>query len=379
MNILDSTLAQKFIDKFAKNFEYNINIMNENGVIIASKDATRIGDFHEVAYGLLQGTLDSGVVNEERKYIGTKPGVNLFIDYKGKPVGVICVTGDPETVTNFAYLVKSSMETMLEYEMQMHEKRSKLNKVEEFLYYLLFEENPDLKIAGKLADEIGLNRELYRIPLILKCGKSYDPKMIVQILHTVRGHSHLDLITVARNQDIVIFKVVKSKGGQEIADHKAMLTDYYAAFLEQLPESLRPETFTFYVGTLQKRLEKYRASFVQAQELSMIKKERSGIFFIEDNILNYFRNLVNLKVYDDLFNVYQDLFSEDEKEVTARTIEVLSNNNYNVVTSAKELFIHRNTLVFRLNKIKSTLNIDPIANAGDREFLNELAHYLRNR
>lgn len=379
MNILDSTLAQKFIDKFAKNFEYNINIMNENGVIIASKDFTRIGDFHEVAYGLLQGTLDTGVVNEERKYLGTKPGVNLFIDYKNKPVGVICVTGDPETVTNFAYLVKSSMETMLEYEMQMQEKRSKLNKVEEFLYYLLFEENPDYKIAGRLADEIALNRELFRIPVIIKCAKHHDPKEIVKRLHSVRGHSHLDLMTVARNQDIVIFKVIKSRNGLEIADHKAMLTEYYNDFIEQLPESYNKEDFTFYVGSLQKRLEKYRSSFGQAQELSLLNKEKSGIYFVEDNILDYFRSLVNLKVYDDLFNVYKDLFTEEEMEVTAKTIEVLSQNNYNVVTSAKELFIHRNTLVFRLNKIKSTLNIDPISNAGDREFLNELAYYFRNK
>lgn len=379
MNILDSTLAQKFIDKFAKNFEYNINIMNENGVIIASKDTSRIGDFHEVAYGLLQGTLDTGVVNEERKFLGTKPGVNLFIDYKSKPVGIICVTGNPETVTNFAYLVKSSMETMLEYEMQMHEKRSKLNKVEEFLFYLLFEENPDLKIAGRMADEIGLNRELFRVPVIIKCSRPHDPKGVVQVLHSVKGHSHLDLMTVARNQDIVIFKVIKSRGGLEVADHKAMLNEYYQDFLDQLPETFGKEDFTFCVGTLQKRLEKYRPSFVQAQELSLLKKEKSGILFVEDNILDYFRSLVNLKIYDDLFNVYNDLFTEDEKEVTAKTIEVLSKNNYNVVTSAKELFIHRNTLVFRLNKIKSTLNIDPISNASDREFLNELAYYFRNR
>jgi carbohydrate diacid regulator len=379
MNILDSALAQKFIDKVARNFEYNINIMNENGVIIASKDTARIGDFHEVAYGLLQGTLDTGVVNEERKFIGTKPGVNLFIDYKHKPVGVICVTGDPVTVTNFAYLVKSSMETMLEYEMQMHEKRSKMNKVEEFLYYLLFEENPDMKLAGKLADDVGMNRELFRVPVIIKCGKPYDPKAVIQILHTVRGHSHLDLMTVARNQDIVMFKVIKSRGGLEVADHKTMLEEYYQDFLCQLPDAFQKEDFTFYVGTLQKKLEKYRPSFAQAHELSLLKKEKSGLYFIEDNILDFFRSLVNLKIYDDLFNIYNELFTEDEKEVTTKTIEVLSKNNYNVVTSAKELFIHRNTLVFRLNKIKSTLNIDPIANASDREFLNELAYYFRNR
>jgi len=39
--------------------------------------------------------------------------------------------------------------------------------------------------------------------------------------------------------------------------------------------------------------------------------------------------------------------------------------------------MHRNTLLFRINKVKDTLNIDPIANASHREFLNELAYYFR--
>lgn len=98
MSLLRSDLAQKFIDITAKDIKYNINIMDENGIIIASKDSSRIGQFHEVAHGILNGILDTGVVRENEKYIGTKPGVNMLIEYKNKPVGVICVTGDPDIV-----------------------------------------------------------------------------------------------------------------------------------------------------------------------------------------------------------------------------------------------------------------------------------------
>lgn len=90
MSILEPELAQKFIDKIAKHLEYNINIMNDKGIIIASKDASRVGNFHEVAFSMLEGTLETGIVNENQKYLGTKPGVNLFIDYKNKHEGVMC-------------------------------------------------------------------------------------------------------------------------------------------------------------------------------------------------------------------------------------------------------------------------------------------------
>jgi carbohydrate diacid regulator len=83
-----------------------------------------------------------------------------------------------------------------------------------------------------------------------------------------------------------------------------------------------------------------------------------------------------MKAYDNVFHVYDTLFNEEDKKSLVEIVEALYRNNYNVVYSAKDLFIHRNTLIFRLNKLKEILNIDPIANAADREFLNELAYYF---
>lgn len=379
MSVLEPDLAQKFIDKTAKNLDYNINIMNEKGMIIASKDPSRVGDFHEVAYGLLNGTLETGVVNEERKYIGTKPGINMFIDYNNKHVGVICVTGNPDNVHAFAGLVKTSMEAMLEYEVQMKNKRRKTSKVEQFLYYLLFEENIDMSIAHNLADSFELNKDVLRVAIIIKCSNDHKPQDIVKLLMKVKGHSFLDLITVARNDDIILFRSVKSKGLSPIADYKFIIEEYIENFIETVSENYKKEDFTFFVGTLQKQIEKYRNSYIHAQEMSLHVKGENQIYYFDDHIVDYFRSLVTLKVYDNIFSIYEELFSEDEKQLLVETVEVLSRNNYNVVNSAKELYIHRNTMIFRLNKIKNALNIDPIANASDREFLNELAYYFSNK
>ena len=42
-------MAQKFIDQITDYTEYNINIMDESGVIIASRSKDRIGTYHEAA------------------------------------------------------------------------------------------------------------------------------------------------------------------------------------------------------------------------------------------------------------------------------------------------------------------------------------------
>lgn len=379
MSILEPALAQKFIDKLAKHLEYNINIMNNKGIIIASKDVSRIGNFHEVAYGLLQGTLDSGVVKENEKYLGTKPGVNKIIDYKNKHEGVICVSGDPDSVYSFAELVKISIEAMLEYELHMEGEIRRKNKSERFLYYLLFEENVDIQVANIMADNLEIKKDLLRISIIVKHDSDYDTKKIIKALVYAKGHSSNDIITVARNDDIIMFKVVDGKYKDAIRNCKNIIEEYINEFIKKLPEEYKANKISFFIGTLQANIDKYRESYIHAQELGLQIKEKKGIYFFSDYILNYYRSLATMKTYDNIFNVYDSLFSEEEKKQIAETVEVLSKNNYNVVNSAKELFIHRNTLVFRLNKMKEVLNIDPIANSTDREFLNELAYYFSRK
>ncbi|SNS85780.1 carbohydrate diacid regulator [Anaerovirgula multivorans] len=379
MSILEPALAQKFIDKTAAYFEYNINIMNDKGIIIASKDASRVGDFHEVAYNMLNGTLDTGIVKENQKYLGTKLGVNLFVDYKNKHVGVIGISGNPDTVQIFADMLKTFMEAMLEYEIHMEGERRRRNKTEQFLYYLLFEENVDMSVANSMAEDLGISKDSLRVCIIIKYDLDHDPKKFVQALTDVDGYSYEDIITIARNDDIIMFKNMNIKLAEAIKDYRYIIEEYLNDFIKKLPDEYDANKFSFFIGTLQENISKYRGSYIHAQQLGLQIKEKNGIYFFNDYILEYYRKLATIKVYDNIFSVYDTLFSEEDKNQISETVEVLRKNNYNIVSSAKVLYIHRNTLLFRLNKIKDVLNIDPIANAADREFLNELAYYFNRK
>lgn len=377
MSLLEPALAQKFIDKTAKNLEYNVNIMNDKGIIIASKDSSRIGNFHEVAFNLLNGTLESGVVKEGQKYLGTKPGVNLFIDYKDKHVGVICVSGNPENVNAFAQLVKGSMEVMLEYEINMEVEHVRKTKTEQFLYYLLFEENLDMSVADTMANGLEISKDTLRACIIIKTNSEYDSKKIVNALLNAEGHSYQDIIIIIRNGDIAMFKAINIERSEAIKDFKQIITEYLNNFIKINFEENYQNKMSITVGSLQDNINKYRESYLHAQELGLQMKWEKGIYFLNDYILDYIRRISTIKVYDNIYSIYNTQFNEQEKKFIAKSVEVLNKNNYNVVSSSKELFMHRNTLLFRLNKIKETLNIDPIANASHREFLNELAYYFR--
>lgn len=379
MSLLEPALAQKFIDKTAKNLEYNVNIMNDKGIIIASKDSSRIGNFHEVAYNLLNGILVSGIVKEGQKYLGTKPGVNMFIDYKDNHVGVICVSGNPKNVNGFAEFVKASMEAMLEYEIDKEVEHSQKNKAQQFLNYLLFEENPDMSVADVMAKELEISIDTLRECVIIKNNSEYDSKKVVQALLRTEGHSYQDIIAITRNDDIVMFRSINLEYEEAIKDNRRMTTEYINNFTSKFYEVSDENKMSISVGSLQNNINKYRESYLHALEVGLQVKWEKGIYFFNDHILDYIRRIATIKVYDNIYSMYNNVFTEQEKMFIAKSVEILNKNNYNIVNSSKELFMHRNTLLFRLNKIKDTLNIDPIANAAHREFLNELAYYFRQK
>ncbi|QHE63522.1 hypothetical protein FHE72_22900 [Rossellomorea vietnamensis] len=89
-------LAYPIIEKLKTIVHYNINIMNESGVIVASTDSTRINQVHEGAlYVLKQKSSLIIFENDLDKYHGSKEGINLPIEFMGEIIGVVGVTGSP--------------------------------------------------------------------------------------------------------------------------------------------------------------------------------------------------------------------------------------------------------------------------------------------
>ena len=58
-------------------------------------------------------------------------------------------------------------------------------------------------------------------------------------------------------------------------------------------------------------------------------------------------------------------------------IQTLEDCNYNFNQASQKMFIHKNTIGFRLDKVKSCLNINPVKNPKDRDFLNNFLYYVK--
>ncbi|NMA67151.1 MAG: sugar diacid recognition family protein, partial [Clostridiaceae bacterium] len=67
----------------------NINIMNAEGIIIASSNPTRIGRFHEAAYRIISDKIDELTVRYDGEFEGALKGINYSLKLQDLIVGVL--------------------------------------------------------------------------------------------------------------------------------------------------------------------------------------------------------------------------------------------------------------------------------------------------
>ncbi len=68
-------------------------------------------------------------------------------------------------------------------------------------------------------------------------------------------------------------------------------------------------------------------------------------------------------------------FLDSLKEV----VEALRNANWDLNKASQKMHVHKNTLAYRLNKIREVLNMDPVRNGNDRDWVNGFYQYLKRK
>jgi carbohydrate diacid regulator len=70
------------------------------------------------------------------------------------------------------------------------------------------------------------------------------------------------------------------------------------------------------------------------------------------------------------------MLGESDRKQLAEIAGALEDTNYNLTEASARLFLHKNTLVYRYNRMKDILGIDPMTSPEDRKFVELLYNYL---
>lgn len=109
---IDPGIASTIVANIKDVLRHEINLFDTHGIIIASTDASRIGQEHEAAL-LAARTKRTVYVDTEHRYRGAKNGINTPVLIDGQVVAVIGVTGEREAVESFGNVIRKMTEILL--------------------------------------------------------------------------------------------------------------------------------------------------------------------------------------------------------------------------------------------------------------------------
>ena len=379
--MIEPEMARRFIEQITRYTEYNINIMDQRGVIIASRDPSRVGSYHEAADRIIHGREEVVVIRDDRTFPGVLPGINMAIMLDGRKEGVVGVTGDPDRIRDVAMITRMAMEAMLRYEKQQEEIRLRRNRKEHFLGLLTQVEFASPSEIRGIARQLDLQESLARVPVLCRLkagagGKAGGPSAeeALEALRRGRGHWVQDFSYVMDETHLLVFKTIKTDKRRSFMEYREEIREYLE-YIRSWTEQKGIDA-VFYVGTLQDSFSQYYYAYRHCKWLESHVDRPERIVFFRDHIREYFRILVPRQELQRIFHIYEDRLSENDRKQLAEIAGALEDTNYNLTEASARLFLHKNTLVYRYNRMKDILGVDPMASPEDRKFMELLRNYL---
>ena len=387
--MINKEFAQNFVRKISKQLGYSVNVMDENAVIIASVEKSRIGDFHTGAYMMLKQNQNMQIVHEVgQDMIGVRAGVNLLIREHGVPVGVVGISGVPEEVMEPLKLVKLMFDTMLEYENSRQNRFMERKGGDDFVYALLFEKSGSFGRIHRLAKQIGYHEKNPRVPLLIEFDYMVPLENIVeQMIHTYRNlrcYDSQDIVCQLEPGRMLILKNMQIKN---LYGYKILLAECAEEIMEkgkQLCGGAASNETSAYCGIPQAAFEDYARAYEQVNWLleHYSKSRRPKVQYFQDYVGEYLSDQIVPKPEMDIImdQVAEAIKNSIGMESFIETAVALVDSNMRIDEAGAKLFVHKNTVVYRIKKIKEALGIDPVNNAKDTVFFILLTSYcLRYR
>jgi len=372
--------AQTIVEKTKNLLGKNINIMNSLGIIVGSKDKSRIDTFHEGAAEVIKtGKVIEITCEQADKLEGVKPGVNLPIYLNDRIIGVVGITGDPDEVRPYGQLLKISVEAMLTQLYLSEQLRMEQNANELYVHDIINGNFEDTNVFLTKGEVLGYDMSLPRLALNIKVNN-------LVIKEKSKDSDDNQELTAQEKRDKILDCIKKVfDNPQHMISHNG--SNYYIVFFA--PQKIHVETVKQQIkeiaDKLSKKLEKYsvkfcigvgsyypglaglRKSYKEAvKAIQIVERKSPGqlpqIIFAQDLSLE----MMLAAAPDDIVGIFKNqvltkesagVFLNDKKLLN--TLRAFFASNLNISKTAEELNVTRNTVSARLDKIKELTGLTP--------------------
>ncbi|MDC6120621.1 CdaR family transcriptional regulator [Serratia rubidaea] len=360
---LDGKLAQEIVARTMQIIDGNVNVMDARGRIIGSGDRERVGELHEGALLVLSQArvvdIDEAVA---RHLHGVRPGINLPLRIDGSIVGVIGLTGNPAQLRQYGELVCMAAEMMLEQARLMHLLAQDSRFREELVLNLIRAEalSPALM---EWAQRLGIDPEEPRVAAVVEVDSGQlgvDSAMAelqqLQALLTLPERDNLIAI-VSLSEMVVLKPALNGHGRWDAEDHRRRVENLLSRMKESSRLRVRVALGNYFTGP-----GSIARSYRTARTTMAVGKQRmfeQRAYYYQDLMLPVL--LDSLRggwQADELVRPLARLKAMDGNGLLRRTLSAWFLNNVQPSATAKALYIHRNTLEYRLNRISELTGLN---------------------
>ncbi len=334
---MSNKLFKDVISQMKGSVDRVIGVIDSNANVIACSNSSRIGDVNE--------TVALDIVETNDVFVRDGYTYKSF-GIVGKSGYAVFVEGSDDFSARYANILAVSFTNIKQY---YDEKYDRNNFVKNVIL--------DNILPGEIflkAIEFNFNNDVSRVALLIRVLSDNDTS-IYNAVQNLFPDKQKDFVLNISEKEVVLIKEIKS--GIEARD----LEKLARSIVDTLGSEFYTQT-TIGIGTVVYGIKDLARSYKEAQIALEV-----GKVFDTDKIIVSYENLGIARLIYQLPTTLceaflQEVFKtgsiESLDQETLFTIQKFFENNLNVSETSRKLFVHRNTLVYRLEKIKKLTGLE---------------------
>ena len=336
--MLSNQIVYKIINDISKIIKAECSIFNMSGKCLAYSGEPDKKTEQEVHLFLNDHERPDEQIGEQE---------SMFLVYdKEEAVYVLVIHKSVDQIEMLGRLCVNQIENVIQAY------KEKLDKNHFFQNLLL--DNLLLVDIFNQAKKLNVDIEKRRVIFLIE-PKNEGDNIVLETMKGLYATGTKDFVTSVDERHIILVKALENTDGYKELNHIA----------HSIVDTLNAEAMVSVrvaYGTIVEELKNVSKSYKEAS----MALDVGRIFYIEKNILAYNELGIGRLIHQlpiqlcEMFlkEVFDGRAVDRFDEETLSTVNQFFENNLNISETARQLYIHRNTLVYRLEKIQKTTGLD---------------------
>lgn len=335
--MISNQILQSTIDGLKNIIRRELSVAERKGKIVATTEESMVNTVIENADIFIQSPAENQLVQ----------GYQYFKVFdNGSPEYIVMIKGEDEEAYRIGKITAFQIQNLLVAYKERFDG-------DNFIKNLLLDNLLLVDIYSR-AKKLRIENNVPRVVFLIETeiDKEFN---VVEIVRSIFPTKQKDFVTAVDEKSIILVKELKEKDSKEEIDQIS----------KHIYDTLSAEAMTSVyvaIGTVVNDLKNVSASYKEAKMALEVGK----IFEENKKIVNYEQLGIGRLIYQlpaplcKMFinEVLHGLSMDQFDEETLTTVNKFFENNLNVSETSRQLYIHRNTLVYRLDKLQKMTGLD---------------------